>query len=120
MVRWSAAKGVGRITNRLPAHEYAADVIDSVLELADEAESDGAWHGACLALAELARRGLLLPGTLPRVIPVVDRALTYDVQRGTHRCGCAAGNSFPPTPQHVTAPATHLPVPVPVPLRAPR
>lgn len=50
--RWSAAKGVGRVTGRLPK-ELADEVVGSVLELFSPRESDGAWHGACLALAEL-------------------------------------------------------------------
>lgn len=44
--------------------ELADDVVGSVLELFSYQESNGAWHGACLALAELGRRGLLLPGRL--------------------------------------------------------
>jgi hypothetical protein len=54
------------------------------------AESDTAWHGGCLALAELARRGLLLPDTLPEVVPIVQKALAYDVRRwgpGSWLCG---------------------------------
>ena len=39
----------------------------------------------CLALAELARRGLLLPSRLGSVVPVVLAALRYDVRRGAHR-----------------------------------
>ncbi|CAM9467497.1 unnamed protein product, partial [Hapterophycus canaliculatus] len=54
VVRWSAAKGIGRITERLP-QDLADDVVCGVLDLIVEAEWDGAWHGACLALAELAR-----------------------------------------------------------------
>ena len=60
VVRWSAAKGVGRVTGRLPK-ELADDVVGSLLELFSFRETDGAWHGGCLALAELGRRGLLLP-----------------------------------------------------------
>lgn len=47
-----------------------------------EGETDSSWHGGCLALAELARRGLLLPNRLPGVVPVVVKAILYDVRRG--------------------------------------
>lgn len=52
VVRWSAAKGVGRIGARLPAIA-AADVGESVLALFAENEKETAWHGGCMALAEL-------------------------------------------------------------------
>jgi hypothetical protein len=32
-------------------------------------ETDSGWHGACLSLAELGRRGLLLPHRLSQVSP---------------------------------------------------
>ncbi|XP_072036691.1 tubulin-specific chaperone D-like isoform X1 [Amphiura filiformis] len=86
IVRWSAAKGIGRVTGRLP-QELADQVVESVLELFSLQESDGAWHGGCLALAELGRRGLLLPERLPEVVPVVLKALTYDEKRGSYSVG---------------------------------
>ncbi|CAM9573000.1 unnamed protein product, partial [Laminaria digitata] len=86
VVRWSSAKGIGRITERL-TQDLADDVVCSVLDLFVEAEWDGAWHGGCLALAELARRGLLLPERLPRACPLVRRALAYDVRRGAGGVG---------------------------------
>jgi hypothetical protein len=71
VVRWSAAKGVGRVSARLP-RESADDVISSLLDSCfGPCESDSAWHGGCLALAELARRGYLLPPRLPEVVPIV-------------------------------------------------
>ncbi|MCJ8746032.1 hypothetical protein PDJAM_G00137110 [Pangasius djambal] len=63
IVRWSAAKGIGRVTGRLPK-ELADDVVGSVLECFSFQETENAWHGGCLALAELGRRGLLLPSRL--------------------------------------------------------
>lgn len=51
------------------------------------AERDTAWHGGCLALAELARRGLLLPDRLPSLEPIIRSALVYDVRRGAHSIG---------------------------------
>ncbi|KAG6747970.1 hypothetical protein POTOM_047861 [Populus tomentosa] len=86
VVRWSAAKGIGRITSRLTS-ALSDEVLPSILELFSPGEGDGSWHGACLALAELARRGLLLPMSLPKVVPYVVKALHYDIRRGPHSVG---------------------------------
>ena len=61
------------------------------IDLASPSEGEFAWHGSCLALAELARRGLLLPERLPSVMPVVSQvlvsslikqAMVYEIDRG--------------------------------------
>ncbi|KAM6050827.1 tubulin-specific chaperone D isoform 1-T3 [Chlamydotis macqueenii] len=88
IVRWSAAKGIGRITGRLPK-ELADDVIGSLLDCFSFQETDNAWHGGCLALAELGRRGLLLPSRISDVVPVILKALTYDEKRGA----CSVGSN---------------------------
>ncbi|ETV89364.1 hypothetical protein, variant 2 [Aphanomyces astaci] len=86
VVRWSAAKGVGRVTSRLP-FEFADDIVHAVLELFSANESDAAWHGASLAMAELSRRCVLLPDRLPQAVHVIGLALMYDVRRGAHSIG---------------------------------
>eukprot|EP00727_Mastigamoeba_balamuthi_P013936 m51a1_g9165 putative tubulin-specific chaperone d (909) ;mRNA; f:8490-12422 len=86
ITRWSSAKGVGRLTGRLPL-ALADDVVASVLELFCPTETEAAWHGGCLALAELARRGLLLPDRLSACAGVVAKALLYDEPRGAHSVG---------------------------------
>ncbi|XP_036125871.1 tubulin-specific chaperone D isoform X1 [Molossus molossus] len=88
VVRWSAAKGIGRVAGRLP-QELADDVVGSVLDCFSFQETDNAWHGGCLALAELGRRGLLLPPRLPDVVPVILKALTYEEKRGA----CSVGDN---------------------------
>uniref|UniRef100_A0A8C6FY43 Tubulin-specific chaperone D n=1 Tax=Moschus moschiferus TaxID=68415 RepID=A0A8C6FY43_MOSMO len=88
IVRWSAAKGIGRIAGRLPK-ELADDVTGSVLDCFSFQETDSAWHGGCLALAELGRRGLLLPSRLSDVVPVILKALTYEEKRGA----CSVGSN---------------------------
>ncbi|XP_034940989.1 tubulin-specific chaperone D [Chelonus insularis] len=79
-IRWSAAKGIGRITARLPV-DLADEVVGFVLNLFSGRELESAWHGGCLALAELGRRGLLLPHRLDEVIPLVSKALVFDEPR---------------------------------------
>jgi len=88
IVRWSAAKGIGRVTERLPLL-CAESILDAVLECCSDSNKnqDSAWHGACLALAELARRGLLLPERLNTVVPRLQLAMQYDLRRGQHSVG---------------------------------
>lgn len=51
-IRWSSAKGIGRITSRLPK-EFGDEVVGSIIEMLNPFEPNEAWHGACLAIAEL-------------------------------------------------------------------
>lgn len=78
-MRWSAAKGVARIAERLPK-DLCREVFETVLGLFEvhwfeaaglyglPAISEGTWHGACLACAEIARRSLVEPLHLPELI----------------------------------------------------
>jgi hypothetical protein len=86
VVRWSAAKGLGRITMRLP-EAFGDDVVVAILELFEDEDDDSSWHGGCLCLAELARRGLLLPGRLLETVPLICSAIHFDVLRGQHSVG---------------------------------
>ncbi|KAH3743339.1 beta-tubulin cofactor D [Pelomyxa schiedti] len=86
IVRWSAAKGLGRITGRLPI-SLADEVVAAVIELFSPHEQDSSWHGGYLCLGELTRRCLLLPERLPAVIPLVVQGLTYDQPRGSYSIG---------------------------------
>lgn len=80
-IRWSAAKGLGRITIRLPK-ELGDEVVGSVIEIINPMEQNEGWHGACLAIAELAKRGLLLPYRLEAMVPLLLQAFTYDEMKG--------------------------------------
>ncbi|KAJ7288359.1 TBCD protein [Mycena rebaudengoi] len=98
IVRWSAAKAVARISERLPA-EFAEQVLDTVLGLFAihsivaaslydlPAIAESTWHGACLACAEMARRGLIPPASLPALIGWLSKALYFDLRKGAHSIG---------------------------------
>tara|TARA_B110000285_G_C15119967_1_gene616509 strand:- start:670 stop:1287 length:618 start_codon:yes stop_codon:yes gene_type:complete len=58
-----------------------------------DTETESSWHGGCLALAELCRRGLLLPERLERYVQILDKALVYDVNKGNHSVGAHVRDS---------------------------
>ena len=78
-MRWSAAKGVARLAERLPKH-FASQVLEIILGLFEihslaaasiydlPAIAESTWHGACLACAEIARRNLIEPEHLHQLI----------------------------------------------------
>lgn len=80
-IRWSAAKGIGRVCGRLP-RALGDEVIGSVIEILSPLEPNEAWHGGCLAIAELSKRGLLLPERLAIMVPILQQALIYDQMNG--------------------------------------
>ncbi|XP_059617453.1 tubulin-specific chaperone D [Phlebotomus argentipes] len=80
-VRWSAAKGIGRVTNRLPK-SLGDEVVATLIEVFNPLEQHETWHGGCLAMAELAKHGLLLPHRLSTMVPILLQALMYDEMKG--------------------------------------
>ncbi|KAJ6508836.1 TBCD protein [Mycena sanguinolenta] len=98
IVRWSAAKAVARISERLPT-EFAAQVLDTVMGLFGihsiaaasmydlPAVAESTWHGACLTCAEMARRGLVDGEALPGLVGWLSKALYFDLRKGAHSIG---------------------------------
>lgn len=80
-IRWSTAKGLGRITSRLPK-AFGDEVVESIIDIFSPLEPNEGWHGACLSIAELAKRGLLLPYRLEKMVPLLLQALVYDELKG--------------------------------------
>lgn len=99
IVRYSAAKGISRICSRLPSTfiEQIGDEITglfsiNVANIMSAKEdlsnvSEFTWQGCCIALAELARRGLLSAETLGEKMPWIERSLLFDIRRGAHSVG---------------------------------
>ncbi|KAJ7644104.1 TBCD protein [Roridomyces roridus] len=98
IVRWSAAKAVARIAARLPT-DFANQVLDTLMGLFAihsiaaaslydlPAIAESTWHGACLACAEMARRGLVSQAALPTLIEWLSKALYFDIRKGAHSIG---------------------------------
>jgi hypothetical protein len=87
IVRWSAAKGVARIAERLPT-VFVEQVLETVMNLFSihsvavasiydlPAVAESTWHGASLACAEIARRGLVSKGKLPELIDWLSKVIS--------------------------------------------
>lgn len=65
----------------------AEQIVANLLALLSPIEDAPLWRGACLCLAELARRGLLLPKRLRAVVDRVEKATLYDKFMGTYSKG---------------------------------
>lgn len=99
VVRYSAAKGLSRLCSRLPmsfveqvsgaiTDMFSINIPDFLGEKKDLSNvSEFTWQGCCLALAELARRGLLVGENLSEKLEWVEKALMFDVRRGAHSVG---------------------------------
>eukprot|EP00890_Picochlorum_soloecismus_P004785 jgi/Picsp_1/5307/NSC_02668-R1_tubulin-specific chaperone d len=82
IVRWSSAKGIGRIASKLP-EDFQGQVVTTVLEsLEFQGCTESTWHGGCLALAELMRRNLIDSSRVLEIVPVIQQGLVFEIRRG--------------------------------------
>ena len=86
IVRWSAAKGLGRICERL-TKTMVEEIFKQIFDLFSDNENEYAWHGACLCIAELCKRGMILPERLNDLIPYLEKALLFEINKGTFCTG---------------------------------
>ncbi|KAG6896922.1 hypothetical protein C0992_005258 [Termitomyces sp. T32_za158] len=98
VVRWSAAKGVARISERLPL-DFCDQILETIMSLFSihsiaaaslydiPAIGESTWHGACLACAEMTRRGLVAQTRLAELIKWLSKALSFDLRKGSHSVG---------------------------------
>ena len=86
IVRWSAAKGLGRLCERL-TKSMVEEIFGNLFELLKDLENEYAWNGTCLCIAELCKRGMILPERLAELIPYLEKALLFEIDKGTFVTG---------------------------------
>jgi hypothetical protein len=92
IVRWSAAKGVGRLCERL-TKQMVDDIFQSLENLFEDEENEYSWQGACLCIAELCKRGMILPDKIGELISYLEKALIFEVNKGTFCSGSIVRDS---------------------------
>ncbi|EPY50656.1 tubulin specific chaperone cofactor D [Schizosaccharomyces cryophilus OY26] len=99
-VRWSAAKGLARIVERLPWY-LAEQIIDAAVLLTLDntflnpiyntvnisITCPDLWHGSMLFFARLANMRLLKYKTILHILPLVELGLSYEIRVGTRVSG---------------------------------
>jgi len=92
IVRWSCAKGIGRICERL-SKEMVDDIYANLFKFFDEGDNEYSWQGCCLCIAELCKRGMILPDKLTILVTYIEKALIYEVNKGTFCSGSIVRDS---------------------------
>ncbi len=92
IVRWSCAKGLGRLCERL-TKTMVEDIYTNLFKLFEDDENEFSWQGSCLCIAELCKRGMILPDNLERLIPYLEKALVFEVNKGTFCSGSTVRDS---------------------------
>ena len=102
VVRYSAAKGVARIAERLPS-DFAEQVLNQVLHLFSihsagiasiydlPGIAEATWHGACLACAEMARRGLIPDERLSELVEWLHKVCSSSYVIAQYLCSWGTG-----------------------------
>ena len=89
IVRWSAAKGIGRLANHL-SEDVRKEILASMNDiLSSFAYIDGcsSLHGACLAIAEMSRRKLIPPEAIETTVESILLALVFESRKFAQSVG---------------------------------
>jgi tubulin-specific chaperone D len=92
IVRWSSAKGLGRLCERL-TKQMVDDILQNIFNLFENEENEYSWQGACLCIAELCKRGMILPEKLGTIVQYLEKALVFEVNKGTFCTGSSVRDS---------------------------
>lgn len=85
-IRYLAAKELAAIALKLP-ESLSDELLNAALDGLLAEENEATLHSACLAVGEFCRRGLISPALLPRVIPVLQRAILFEDVQGNYATG---------------------------------